>query len=114
MARTALTVVDLDRTHPGGSKAITYVAADIVDLNSFILSGREVLLISDTAAGGTVTISSSPDSFGRTGDLVLTIGAGASHAIAFMDKSGWVQSGGVLHLEASAVTIEFAVVRIPA
>lgn len=115
MARTPLTVVELDRTHPGGSKAISYVAADIALGNSFILTGREVLLIKSTDAGiQSVVIESSPDSFGREGDLTLSIGIGAYHAIAFMDRSGWVQSGGICHVDATVATIAFAVIRLPA
>ena len=115
MARTPLTVVDLDRTHPGGSKAITYVAADIVDQNEFTITGREVLLMISTDAGSQdVVIASTPDSFGRTGDLTITIEAAAEHAIAFMDRTGWMQSGGVVHLDCTVATIAYAVVRLPA
>jgi len=115
MARTELTVVDLDRTHPGGSEAYTFAAHDTVEENGFVLTGREVLLISNTdAAPQDVVIGSVPDSFGRSGDLTITVAAGARHAIAFLDRSGWMQSDGLLHLDCTSANIEYAVLRLPA
>lgn len=115
MARTELTVVQLDRTNPGGSQAITYVAHDTTDQNAFPLTGREVLLIKSTDAGSQdVVIGTTPDSFGRTQDLTITVAASAEHAIAFLDRSGWMQSDGMLYLDCTVATIAYAVVRLPA
>lgn len=115
MARTRLTVVDLDPTHPGGAQAYTFAAHDTVNENDFLISGREVLLISNTdASSQDVVISSTPDSYGRTGDLTISVAAGTREAIAFLDRSGWMQSDGALYLDCTSANIEYAVLRLPA
>ena len=115
MARTRLTVVDLDPTHPGGAQAYTFTAHDTVDENDFLLTGREVLLISNTdASSQDVVIGSAPDSYGRTGDLTISVAAGTRQAISFLDRSGWMQSDGALYLDCTSANIEYAVLRLPA
>lgn len=115
MARTRLTVVDLDRTHPGGAQAYSFTAHDTVNENDFLLLGREILLISNTdASSQDVVIGSTADSFGRTGDLTVTVPAGETRAISFLDRTGWMQSDGALYLDCTSANVEYAVLRLPA
>jgi hypothetical protein len=114
MARTVLTVKELPRTHPGGEVVYTWEAADIVDQNEFMLTGREVLLIkSADGAPQDVVIDSVSDRFGRQGPLTVTVAAGAEVALAFLSREGWMQPEGTLHLDCSVVTLSYAVLRLP-
>jgi hypothetical protein len=115
MARVRLTPVDLPKTHPGASVAYTFATADTADHNDFLLTGREVLLISNGGASPVdVTVGSVADPYGRTGDLTLTVAAGATRAIAFLDRAGWMQSDGALYLNTTSTDISYAVLRLPA
>lgn len=114
MARTALTPVEVPKTHPGGSVAFTWEAADVANKNEFPFTGREVLLIKSADAGvQDVIITSVADSFGREQDLTVSVAAAAEHAVALLDRSGWMQSDGTLYLECAVATLSFAVLRLP-
>ena len=114
MPRTTLTPVAVPVTHPGDSVAHTFTAADVANKNEFLLTGREILLIKSADGGEQdVVITSTADTFGRTGDLTLAIAAGTEEAIAFLDRTGWVQSDGMLYLECAVATLSFSVLRLP-
>lgn len=114
MARTRLTVVEVPKTHPGGSVAYTFTAHDIVNENDFLTTGREVLLIESSDAGvQDVVITSAPDSYGRTQDLTVSVAAGATRAVYFSTRDGWMQSDGAIYLDCTVATIGYAVLRLP-
>ena len=114
MARTTLTPVEVPRTHPGGEVVYTWAAADEVNKNEFLLTGREVLLIKSADAGSQdVIITSVPDRFGRSGDLTVTVAASAEAAVALLDREGWMQSDSMLYLECAVNTLSFAILRLP-
>lgn len=114
MARTELTVLAVPETHPGGEVVYTFETHDIANENAFQLSGREILLIKSTDAGSQdVVITSVADSYGRTQDLTVTVGAAETVALAFLDRSGWMQSDGMLYLDCTVATIAYAVLRLP-
>jgi hypothetical protein len=116
MAQTALTpIVPITAigSVTAGALALPFTAADNVNGNSWGLGGRDLLLIYNSdAAAQTVTITSTPDTLGRTSDIAAySIPAGAFAAIYVTSKLGWVQSDGTIHLTASTATVKFAVVR---
>lgn len=114
MARTTLTPVEVPRTHPGGEVVYIWAAADEVNKNEFLLTGREVLLIKSADAGSQdVIISSVVDRFGRTGDLTVSVDASEEVTLAFLDREGWMQSNGMLYLECAVNTLSFAILRLP-
>jgi len=114
MARTRLTVLEVPKTHPGGSVAFTFAAHDTVNENDFLTTGREMLLIQSTDAGSQdVVITSAPDSYGRTQDLTVAVGAGEDRAVMFTTRDGWMQSDGAIYLDCTVATIAYAVLRLP-
>lgn len=114
MARTRLTVLEVPKTHPGGSVAYTMTAHDTVNENDFLTTGREMLLIESTDAGSQdVVITSAPDSYGRTQDLTVAVGAGELRAVFFSTRDGWMQSDGAIYLDCTVATIAYAVLRLP-
>lgn|SRR5574337_497580 len=120
MARTALPIISPLGSYPAlplgaGSAAFVFTAADAVNNNSFASTGKELLLIQNTAASaGTVTIHSVIDSLKRTGDITAYSVAATSFAILGpFNQPGWLQSDGTVWVDGSAATILFAVVRLP-
>ena len=114
MARTRLTPVVAPRTHPGGSVAYTFTAHDTVNEMDFVPSGNDLLLIESSDAGSQdVLVHSAPDSFGREEDVTISVAAGATHAMAFTDRAGWMQTDGAVHIDCTVATIGYAVIRLP-
>ena len=114
MARTVLTKTTAPGGFPTTGTVATFEAADPTNKNSFVMTGRETLLVRNVHATDpkTVTINSAADEMGRTGDITaLSIDAGDVVVLGpFKDKTGWAQTGGVLHLEGETTDIEFCVI----
>lgn len=97
------------------SAALTFVASDNVNGNSFVLTGRELLLLWNTTGGAlTVTISSSNDPQKRTGDIsAYSVPANAWAMFGPLPIVGWAQSDGTLLFTTSDAGLEAAVLRLP-
>lgn len=116
MPATELTVQTQSSLYPTAFLNITWTAADIVNGNYYLASGRETILVrnvsEDTAAD--VTIDSTPDRLGRTGDLTDEIGFGEQRTVRLGVKGWRDQTTLQVALTAETVDIEFAILRDPA
>lgn len=95
---------------------VVFEAADTVDKNKIVLTGKEVILAKNVGASpATVTVTSVADPYGRTKDIsAVSVAAGVVKAFGpFTNRQGWLQTDGSLYFEASAADIEFAVLVIP-
>lgn len=106
MARTAIAVQEIQFL---GSGAIAFTAADATNGMMFPNDGRTVLLIKNGGAGAiTVTVTSVPDEYGRTGDLIISVAAGEERIVGplrpalFNQRSGADQ--GTVYVGFSAAT----------
>ena len=123
MARLALTVQNILASYPTTLPLVaesadfvwTTAGADFADGASFVLTGREILLIrNDNAGAQTVTITSVVDKYGRTGDITAySVGIGEYAVMPIFKTEGWKQTTGLLHFAASAADVFFAVLRMP-
>lgn len=120
MARTLIAV----QAPPGSYPVLPLTAlaaqfvltvADIVNFNAAVVTGREILLVQNTAAGaGTVTVTSIVDTLNRVGDITAySLPANSFAILGPFSLSGWKQADGNLYFAGSAVTILFAVIRLP-
>lgn len=114
MARTALPIIDVPADYALAGLAFVFTAADATNFNSFAATGREILIAHNgDAAPQTVTIHSIADPYGRSGDITAeSIAAGAYHVFQRFPLTGYVQSDNTVHIDASAATMEFAVLRL--
>jgi hypothetical protein len=102
------------------SAALVFTPADVANGNSFVSTGRELILVMNTgAAPGTVTINSVADPTARTGDVTaysLPIGSVTPQFAVHgpLPLAGWAQADGTVHLQGSAATVWFCIVRLPA
>jgi hypothetical protein len=97
--------------------ALSEVASDSVNGNSFPLTGHEVLLLRNTdTSDHHVTISSAPDPLGRTSDIEsYDIPSGTTAVISFLGLtgiSGWVQDDGNLYFQTDSNTIKASVLYV--
>lgn len=117
MSQTALTTVVLKVNNyavQAGDLAITPVVMDASNGNSFVPSGREVLIFQNTdSAPHTVTITSVADKLGRT-DSTLTsysIPANTIAAIQMREITPWIQANGLVYLATSSALVKVAVLQ---
>jgi hypothetical protein len=117
MAQTALTVITLKQNNyavVAGDLAMAVTAMDASNGNSFVATGKEVLVIQNTdSAPHTVTITSAPDQLGRT-DAALTsysIPANSSAAIEMTQLVGWIQTGQVVNMTTTSALVKISVLR---
>lgn len=115
MARTDLTKTDAPGSYADAGVAVTMAAADDVDKNQFTAEGNDLIIAHNTGASErNITITSSADAFGRTGDISSeAIAAGAIRIYGPLKVAGWIQSDGKVYLEADNAEVEFGVIKLP-
>lgn len=116
--RTALTVktpANVNSTIAANGADVTFTAADVSNGNSFISTGRELVLVQNTGGSDyTVTITSAPDELGRTGDIsAYTLATTEFAAFGPVQQKGWVQPDGKVYLSGSNAGIKFLILRLP-
>lgn len=94
----------------------TFVAGDNVNGNRIIMGGHRVLLQirNDGVGAGTVTISSSKDSYGRVADITAYSVAADAMVERIFEPDGWesVSGGKDLNVTVSAATMMIRAVRL--
>jgi hypothetical protein len=94
---------------------LTMTAADVANLNQFSASGNDLVIAQNSGASTyTVTITSAPDTFGRSRDIATYgIAAGEFGVFGPFKLLGWVQADGKIYLQASNAAVKFGVVALP-
>ena len=120
MAITAATIQDISKPFAAvtaGSEDFVFAASDNVNGNSFVCTGRELLVLENDSGGAlTVTIASVDDEKGRSeemADYSLADGDRAIFGIGLTNSKGWKTTGGLCIFTASAAGLEYAVLRLP-
>jgi len=121
-APTALTVQQMlgpFATITAGLLDFTFAAGTVTDGDTFVCTGREILLFTNTevAAAKTITIVSTADDIGRTQDITaysLAAGDFGYHACGLTNAKGWKSTAGTIRITVEAATVKVAVLRLPA
>lgn len=121
MAETALTVQELEGPFDIASATdldFTFAAADNVNGNSYIVTGREILVArNDNVGAQTLTLNGVPDEKNRSGPITaysIGIGLYSIFTQGLTNAKGFKQSDGTITLIASAADVMLAVLRLPA
>jgi hypothetical protein len=117
MPRTSLTpkvVVGGYGDYSIPSASLTMTAADVVNLNQFSASGNDLVIAHNTGGSAyTVTITSTPDTFGRMNDInAYSIPAGEYAVFGPFKLSGWAQTNGKIYLQASNAAVKFGILAL--
>lgn len=112
--RTAIPVTDVPSSAAYDPASFDWTDADATNKNRFRYTGREVLLIRNAGSAQSVTIVSADDPYSRTEDITESVASGGTVAAPFMDRAGWVQTDGYVHVNAGSSAIKLAVLRVPA
>ena len=117
MSQTALTVLTLKQNNyavQAGDLTFTPVALDASNGNSYVATGREILIFENTdTAAHTITITSVSDALGRS-DTSLTsysIAASGFAVIQMNVLAGWLETGGLVYLATSSALVKVQVLR---
>jgi len=101
-----------------GGFDFTWAASTLTDGDTFVCTGREVLLVQNTTAGAlTITVTSVSDEKGRSGDITsYSVGANGFSIIpvGLTNSQGWKSAAGTVRITCSAITLKVAVLRLPA
>lgn len=116
-AQTTLTVQTLKQNNynvQAGDLTVTMTACDATNGNAFTSTGHEILIVQNTdASSHTFTISSLPDSLGRS-DSSLTnysVAANGFAAIHLSTMNGWRQATQQIFTTCSSNLMKFAVIQ---
>lgn len=119
-APTALTVQQMkgpfDTISANGAD-FTFAAGTITDGDTFVCTGREILLVKNGTGTNTITITSVADDIGRTGDITTySLGTGefAAFGVGLTNDKGWKSSAGTVRITVSSAEVTVAVLRLPA
>lgn len=83
---------------------------------TFVCTGRQILLMKNLSGTNTVTITSTADAKGRTEDLAAYEITGTEIAAwcgGLTNTAGWKQTDGTIIATASSTNVSFAVLTLP-
>jgi hypothetical protein len=122
MAATVITVQQLISPFPvtpltASSADITFTALTVTEGDTFVCTGREVILIKNGTGTNTLTITSTDDAQGRQENITdYSIAAGllGAFGVGLTTSPGYRDSAGLIKLTPSSAELTCAVVRLPA
>lgn len=115
MPRTAVVKTQAPGAYGGALTALTMAAADVANLNSVEITGKELIVIHNTdAAPHNVTITSVASAIGRLGHITNAAIPANSYAVwGPTQLEGWRQADGKLYFQADHAGIKFGVIVLP-
>ncbi len=109
-----ITVQTIPTAYDQTLDALTFTALSAGGDDTFVSTGKEILIFrNDDAGSQTVTITSTVDPQGRTGDTTLSMDTLAYAVSQLFPRVGWVDSAGTISIVCSVATIFVAVLRLP-
>ena len=122
MAATVITVQQLLSPFPvtpltASSADITFTALTVTEGDTFVCTGREVILISNGTGTNTLTISSADDAYGRAEDITaysLAENDFSVFGVGLTNAAGYKTSAGLIKMTPSSAEVKAAVLRLPA
>lgn len=113
MARIAIPINDIP-PNGGGLNELVFVAADQVAGHEFVNDGYTALVVKNGHTGSQIiTVTSVPDTFGRTKDTVLTVPTLKMGAAGPFLQGIWNQAGAKVFVDVTDDTlVELACLRL--
>jgi hypothetical protein len=119
-APTVLTIQNIlgpFATYSANAADYTYAAGTITDGDTFVCTGREILLVKNGTGTNTITITSIANEKGRTGDITtysLSTGEFAAFGVGLTNRAGWKSASATVRITVSSVEVTVAVLKLPA
>ena len=94
--------------------ALTFTALSAGEDDTFVATGREILVFRNDDAGAVVvTVTSEVDPQGRTGDTTLSMAAGTYAVSQLFPRVGWAAAAGTVSIVCTNANANVAVLRLP-
>lgn len=114
MVRAVKTAQAAPGGYPTVLPTLTFAALDNVNGDEFVASGNDLIIfLNTTGSPVNVTLGSSPDALGRSGDVVKSVPANGYALAGPIPAAGWRQSNGRVFINAAAAGLSVAIVRLP-
>lgn len=119
-APTALaiqTILGPFATYSANAADVTFAAGTITDGDTFVCTGREILLVKNGTGTNTITITSVANNKARTGDITTySLGAGefAAFGVGLTNNAGWKATAGTIRITVSSTEVSVMVLKLPA
>ena len=101
-----------------GAADFVWVAGTVTDGDTFVCTGRELLLANNTQVGAqTITIVSVDDETNRAEDITTYALAAGDFAVfgqGLTNSKGWKSTAGTIRITVSHAEVKVAVLRLPA
>jgi hypothetical protein len=104
-------------TYAANAADLTMIDADVLKVDRFEATGRDLVLVHNTGAlAASVSVWSAPDpTLGRYGDVEnYELAAGVYAVLGPFTVPGWRQSDGCVYLVASNAAVKMQVIALPA
>lgn len=114
MPATALPIVTVTGLNAAASNLLAWTAADVANGNSYVCTGRELVLVRNVSGvtAADITVTSVADRLGRTATFVEEIAPGTTHVL-MRGIDGWRQTDRTVLLSGETVDIQFSIIRLP-
>lgn len=94
--------------------AITFTALSAAEDDTFTCTGREILIFRNDDVGAVVvTITSTVDPQGRTGDTTLSMAASTYATSQMFPRVGWAAASGLVSIVCADADMFVAILRLP-
>jgi hypothetical protein len=116
MPRQTLTKTTAPGSYGGAFVELTMTAADTDDFEQFTLTGREIVVVTNTSADTNyyVTVTSVDDTFGRSEDITQQdIAFGETWIWGPVAIAGWQQTNGYLYMAGENAALKFGIITLP-
>ena len=101
-----------------GTADITFAAGTPSDGDTFVCTGRELLIVNNTdVAAKTITVVATDDETNRAESITtysLAAGDFAAFGVGLTNSKGWKSSTGTIRITVEDADIKVAVLRLPA
>ena len=118
---TALTVQNVLSpwaAYGAGTADFTFAAGTLTDGDTFVCTGREILLAYNPTAGAlTITVTATDDETNRAESITtysLAAGDFAAFGVGLTNAKGWKSATGTIRITVSSASLTVAVLRLPA
>ena len=116
---TVQTVLGPFATYSANAADFTFAAGTVTDGDTFVCTGREILLALNTEAvtARTITVTSVDDETNRSGSITtysLAAGEYAAFGVGLTNSKGWMSTAKTIRLTVSNAAVKVAVLRLPA
>ncbi len=111
MPRTAIPIFEMAGQVSPANAVITTIAGDSTNDHDWLLKDGDLLWAICAGGASTMTIPCTADELGRDDNIVISFGAGETRMIGPLNRLGYAQADGKIHIDLTVDTWAVGVFR---